>query len=332
MGKIKKVLALVIAMVMTMAMASAVFAVTITVNQDSTYDGEAGHNSHNFSYSQIFRASKDGTTTATGGGYKDNGKPGDVTQSSDDTATAVSYYLNTNTDSTQIGQLGSWDPDSKAWTKATGNLWFNLTPSSDGSQYFVSWDSAIAENSDTAQAAARWLANTSNYTPLATGNLVWDGDNEKWSVSGVAEGYYLLASDTGNNLIAATTDITVNEKNSYPPLDKTQADEDNTTQNDDDRSVAIGDILTYEVKVTIPLTAKAGDQILVWDKATEGLTYNNDVTVKSGSNTGNATIGETAAADVDSAWAWSKIITVVDGSQGTDVVFTFTMWKVFHHL
>ena len=83
--------------------------------------------------------------------------------------------------------------------------------------------------------------------------------------------------------------------------------------------------MNYEVKVTIPATAKAGDRILVWDKQSTGLTYNNNVAVKEGSNTGNATIGDPVSSDVDSSWAWSKLITVTNGSQGTDVVFAFTM-------
>ena len=71
----------------------------------------------------------------------------------------------------------------------------------------------------------------------------------------VEKGYYVLSSDTGDNVIAATTDITVNEKNDYPPLVKEEEDEDNITLVDTDTgealNVAIGDVINYTVTVTL---------------------------------------------------------------------------------
>lgn len=74
-----------------------------------------------------------------------------------------SYYLNSPADATQIGQLGTWvaatgtpgedDYVAAHWQKATGNLWFDLTPSADGKQYIVSWASGVDTDTDTAQAA-----------------------------------------------------------------------------------------------------------------------------------------------------------------------------------
>jgi fimbrial isopeptide formation D2 family protein/LPXTG-motif cell wall-anchored protein len=137
----------------------------------------------------------------------------------------------------------------------------------------------------------------------------------------------VLESEAGQNLIAATTNVKVNEKNDYPPLDKTQADDDYPVQSDANRSVAVGDTLNYEVKVTIPKTAKKGDKILVWDKAYTGLTYKGGVAVKEGSNTGNANISDVTSTDPGyvSDATWQKYITVVEGSQGTEVIFEFSM-------
>ena len=45
-----------------------------------------------------------------------------------------------------------------------------------------------------------------------------------WTASGVDEGYYLIEGVGGKNLIAATTDISINEKNSYPTIDKEVTD------------------------------------------------------------------------------------------------------------
>ena len=311
---------------MSMGIANA-FAISITVNRDSTYAGDTSAAGREYSYKQIFHATMNGTHTTSGGGYGTDGAPGDITDAG--TATGFSYYLDAEDDAAQIAQLGRWvpaDPDATPavtahWERATGNDWFDLTPSADGSQYFVTWV-GNNETSATAQEAAKWL--NEHYTAIASGDL--DFASGVWTKDGLEAGYYLIVSDTGNNLVAATTDITVNEKNSYPPLEKTEADEDNTTLNDTERSVAIGDVLNYEVKVTIPQTVKVGDRILVWDKASKGLTYNNDVAVKTGTNTGNADVADPATGDAVDGAAWTKVITITNLAQkGTDVVFTFTM-------
>jgi len=314
----KKILSLVLALAMIL-MVGAAFAdgVKIEITRDDTYAGAADTPGNSYKAYKVFSASYD-TNTSTGGDATAAGAPGDVTG----TATAAAYTAS----STVAAKLGSWvaatDTVAAHWQKAEGNLWFNLTPIAGSTNYSVTWDSNVANTSANAQAAAQWLLT----------NSVYDGQgidlefaNGKWSKDGLEKGYYIVEGGIGTNLIAATTDVTVKEKNDYPPLDKTQADEDDATQNNTDRGVAVGDVLTYEVKVTIPATAKVGDRILVWDKQSQGLTYNNNVAVKTGSNTGNATISDPAAADVPSGSAWAKLITVVANSQGTDVVFTFTM-------
>jgi fimbrial isopeptide formation D2 family protein/LPXTG-motif cell wall-anchored protein len=327
MKKFTKLLGIVLIMALVMSMGiSSAFAASISVKQDSTYAGEDDAAGRNYTYKEIFHATLSDANTSTGGGYDEDGTPGTVTAS---LAKGYSYFLNA-TETTQIGQLGTWvpaDPEAAPpvtahWEKATGNNWFKLTPSGDGSKYIVEWDNA-ASDADTAQAAAKWLSE--NYTAVASGNLTWDSTNKKWTATNLEDGYYLLTSDSGNNLVAATGDIQINEKNSYPPLDKTQSDEDNATKNNDTRDVAIGDVLNYDVKVTIPATAKVGDKILVYDNKSVGLTYNNDVAVSS--NTGNATVGDTdyTGDGAVAGAAWQRLITVTEGSQGKDVVFSFTM-------
>lgn len=314
MKKLRKIFALLIAMVMVLGMSTSVFAASISVEQDSTYAGTTGEAGRAYTYKEIFHATLSGENTSIGGGYDADGTPGTVTAS---LAKGYSYFLNSS-ETTQIGQLGTWDATAKTWTKASGNLWFDLTPSADGSKYVVSWASGVPTDTDTAQAAAKWLS--TNYTAVASGSLTWDATNKKWTATDLEDGYYLLSSDTGNNLIAATGDITVKEKNAYPPIDKTQADEDSATQTNDSKNVAIGDVLTYQAKVTIPATAKVGDTMVVTDTPSKGLTYNNDVTVKA--NKGNATVAFGTAGTGD---AWTATITVTEASKGKDVVFEYTM-------
>lgn len=314
MKRMKKIFALLIAMVMVLGMSTSVFAASITVEQDSTYAGTEGAAGRTYTYKEIFHATLSATNTSTGGRYDEVGTPGTVTESF---AKGYSYFLN-STETTQIGQLGTWDADNKTWTKASGNFWFDLTPSADGSKYVVSWASGVATDTDTAQAAAKWLS--TNYMAVASGSLTWDATNKKWTATDLEDGYYLLSSDTGNNLIAATGDITVKEKNAYPPIDKTQADEDSATQTNDSKNVAIGDVLTYQAKVTIPATAKVGDTMVVTDTPSQGLTYNNDVAIKT--NEGNATVVFGTAGTGD---AWTATITVTEASKGKDVVFEYKM-------
>lgn len=200
-------MALVIAMVMMVAMAStAMAAVNITVNRDSTYETGGTEETGNraYTYKQIFRATESENHTSTGGGYDADGTPGNVKTSPED---GISYYL-LSTDTTQIGQLGTWtDGTPGTWTKASGNNWFKLTKSADGSKYIVEWDNANTDT-DTAQAAARWL--DANYTALVSESLTAASDGKSWTASDLPEGYYLLKSETGENLIAATADVTVN--------------------------------------------------------------------------------------------------------------------------
>jgi len=311
----KKILAIMMATLIVVGMAWSAMAASITITQDSTYSGTAGEPGRTYTYYQIFHATLSGSNSGTGGGYTGtSGTPGDITNS---LTKGYSYYLKATDDATQIAQLGTWDAETKTWNKASGNLWFDLTPSADGTQYIVTWAAATTD-SETVQKAADWLSK--NYTALTYANLTWNSGTTTWTATDLEDGYYLIKGNTGKNLVAATTNLVIKEKNDYPPIDKTQADEDNATQVDTELNLAIGDKVTYQAKVTIPATAKVGDTMVVTDTPSTGLTYNGDVAVKE--NTGAATVVFGTAGTGD---AWTATITVTDGSQGKDVIFEYTM-------
>ena len=314
---------------LVMSISVSAFAASISITRDSSYSGTGDGNT--YKYYKVFSASYT-SNTSTGGGST-NGAPGDVSASAQNaayTATAAVavklgswatpvYYTAEDTlpEGKQVGDLKSG-----GWTRAEGNEWFDLTPIAGTTNYNVTWANS-AETAETVQAAAAWLIDNEAYEAGPTALTFADG---KWTSGNIDAGYYLVEGATGKNLVAATTDVTIAEKNVYPPLDKTQKDEeDGSNYGDATVDVAVGDVIDYQVKVTIPATAAVGDKILVYDNNSVGLTYNNDVAVTA--NTGKATVGESnySGEGAVTGAAWQRLITVTDGSQGKDVVFSFTM-------
>ena len=311
MKKMKKIFALMIAMVMVLGLAITTNAASITITRDDSYSGTG--DGRTYSYYKVFSADPsadfDGTTFV--GGYETDGTA--VTEQGDG---KVAYTAT----STVAAKLGTIDATTKAWTTNTGNKWFDLTYAPGTDNYVVQWRNGVQPTAANVQEAAAWLIANGAYEsgPIA---LTFSGTT--WTSGDIDEGYYIISGDTGDNLVAATTDIEIKEKNDYPPTDKTQADEDNTQQVDTEKNVAIGDVLTYQAKVTIPKTAKVGDTMVVTDTPSEGLTYTADsVTVKE--NTGNATVNLTTPAPTGNQ-AWAATITVTEGSQGKDVIFEYPM-------
>lgn len=305
MKNLRKVTVLVLALLVVFAFSATAFAGSITITRDTTY-GEGSGDGRAYSYYKVFSADKTLADQDFEGGHVDgvpNAAQGDE---------KVAYTAT----STVAAKLGTWNAETKAWTKADGNLWFDLAPIAGSTDYSVKWVGAD-NTAATIQAAAAWLIENEAYEdgpvemPFAEG---------KWTAANIDDGYYIISSDTGKNLVAVTNDIEIKEKNDYPSTDKTQADEDSETQSDTEASVAIGDILSYEAKVTIPAAAKVGDTIVVTDTPSAGLTYNNDVQVKT--NEGNATVTFGTAGE---GQAWTATITVTEESIGKDVVFEYTM-------
>ncbi|MBQ9662783.1 MAG: isopeptide-forming domain-containing fimbrial protein [Oscillospiraceae bacterium] len=354
MKKLTKLLGIVLIMALVMSMGTAAFAadeetptVNITVNRDSTY-GAGAEGDREFTWYRVFTATMNGTHTATGGGYNSDGTAGTI---NDSTGTGAATAFAYTASSAVAAKLGSWDATTSTWNRTepdeddetdTGNIWFDLTPIAGTTNYSVKW---INSNTDaaTAQAAAKWLFDHQVWE--ATGSLTGNGtaasgDNPatpstKWTAT-VPAGYYLIGSSEGQNLVAATTDITINEKNSYPTVDKKQGDTAGTYSNDA-LGVKVGDTVYYQVEVKVP--ADATEDIVVKDTLSTGLELNIPKDDE-GEVTGSAlTITPTLTADVaatatddgkrdyvigsETATGWTATIHPTAATKGKTVTFTF---------
>ena len=317
MNNVKKIFALLIAMVMVLGMGTMAFAteavetpetVTITVNRDSSYAGEATEAGRAYTWYKIFSATYTSSISSNASGYESDGSA-----TFDAGGTKGIAYTATAAVAAKLGTIAA----DGSWTTNTGNKWFDLTPIAGSDDFTVAWRSTTTADVDALQEAAAWLVENKAYE--ATDSMDFNGSSA-WTAD-VDKGYYVIKGDVGDNLIAATTDITVNEKNDYPPIEKEEEDEDSKTIVDTDTgkalNVAIGDSIDYTVTVTIPLTAKIGDTIEVWDKPSSGLTYNDDVVATPDTDVTDGTVG--------TGEAWHKIITVTADNKGTGIVFAYTM-------
>ena len=302
----KKIVALIIAMMIVSAMAVSAFALTITVNRDSSYSSGSGVGNVYKVY-KVFDASYEGSGTTTGGGSGSYWYKSGTSNNMTVTHSSASY---TATQAQAAILMGS----------GTGNQWFTLTPISGTNTYNVSWSNPNTDF-DTIQAAAQWLIDSGVATYVK--DMTADVANGKWTATGLDAGYYIIQGGAGANLIAATTDINIDEKNTYPSLDKTQTDDltPSGTTGNGPVNVKVGDKIKYEVKVSVPTTVKVGDVIGVWDKATNGLTYN------TGSMVVTPDVATEATIKADQDWGYKIEITSdnIASLAGKDVIFAFTM-------
>ena len=153
-----------------------------------------------------------------------------------------------------------------------------------------------------------------NVGSLGTGTaFTKDGDTMK--ASGLTPGYYFVSGTSGTVCELATAkDIEIRDKNEAPQIEK--------SVDDADRTVEIGQKLTYTITGKVPST-KGYDEFTyqVTDTMTEGLTFNKDVKV---------TIGDedvtTAAAITKNGNGFVASVNMMDyqGQIDKPVVITYT--------
>lgn len=155
----------------------------------------------------------------------------------------------------------------KAYADVAANG-LNLTAVADTGKYNVS----IGVGFSAASFAQHLKTNVGS---LGTGtDFTTDGNTMK--ASGLALGYYFVSGTSGTVCELATAkDIQIRDKNEVPEIKK--------DVDDNDRAVEIGQKLTYTITGKVPST-KGYDEFTyqVTDTMTEGLTFNNDVTVTIG--------------------------------------------------
>ena len=155
----------------------------------------------------------------------------------------------------------------KAYADVAANG-LNLTAVADTGKYNVSSSAGFS-----AASFAQYLKTKAD--SLGTGTaFIEDGNTMK--ASGLALGYYFVSSTSGTACELATAkDIQIRDKNEVPEIKK--------DVDDNDRTVEIGQKLTYTITGKVPST-KGYDEFTyqVTDTMTEGLTYNKDVKVTIG--------------------------------------------------
>ena len=155
----------------------------------------------------------------------------------------------------------------KAYADVAANG-LNLTAVADTGKYNVSSSAGFS-----AASFAQYLKTKAD--SLGTGTaFIEDGNTMK--ASGLALGYYFVSSTSGTVCELATAkDIQIRDKNEVPEIKK--------DVDDNDRTVEIGQKLTYTITGKVPSTKGYSEfTYQVTDTMTEGLTFNKDVKVTIG--------------------------------------------------
>lgn len=190
--------------------------------------------------------------------------------------------------------------------------YFTLTPSADSTQYVVDWVNTDEADNGTAVKALADLLEADIPATLSD-------DYKKNLIAGTAtdadEGYYLITSTLGSALILATTDITVTDKNTYPTLTKTVADEDKNAQ--------IGDDVTYTITVIVPATVD--EALTVHDTIEDGLTIDTtSFAVKVGATALTENTDYTVNTSCTDNCSFEITLNATDNVKGQTVVITYT--------
>ena len=145
-----------------------------------------------------------------------------------------------------------------------------LTAVAGTGKYNVSFDDAKFSAASFAQHLK------TNVDSLGTGTI-FTKDGNTMKASGLDLGYYFVSGTSGTVCELATAkNIEIHDKNEVPQIEK--------KVDDDDRTVEIGQTLTYTITGKVPCTTGYNKfTYQVTDTMTEGLTFNNDVKVTIGS-------------------------------------------------
>ncbi len=213
--------------------------------------------------------------------------PSGITNASEGKETYIAYKIFSATKSAAPSSgiayfLSSDSPWAGIASDSSITPFLKFTKASDDSGWTVTWNEYDATNNangkESNETSAKELASlllakiTVDGTTHKIGDTTLTENTDYYSLTQGTEkqvdiGYYLITSSFGSNLILATTDINIAEKNDYPTVDKKiVTDATNGTEAD----VQIGDTVTFKLTATIP--AEATKQVVLRDTMSEGLT------------------------------------------------------------
>lgn len=244
MKKFKKMLAVLAASALVAAMPLTAMAASITITRNDTFENDTNTKKETYTYYKVLDVIK----SQDGLGNTNDKNVGGETED----VKGVTYQVEANS----------------PWLNALRDApHLTLTPSADQSVYVVSWTGEKSE-----EGAIELAEYLKDHIPVGfDGTTFQTGDTQK-----VEDGYYLIESSLGTNLILATSDITIKEKNQYPSLDKTVPE----------TSYNVGDKVPYSITVKVPDNVDTEKDIIIHDKMDDVLSFQDDITaiVKDGNN------------------------------------------------
>jgi len=306
MKKFTKLLGVVLIMALVMSMGISAFADSkITINRDSSWtkteDLEEGEsNKATYTYYKIFDAeitTAGAVDPATGELTEQGAKDG-----------VVVYTISGTDAAAKVAVLPSI---------------FTAKLAADGKYYITLADSSTGAADIVTALKTMVAANTTLFPGTAT-----TSDANPVVITVPSDGYYLIEASNGKDLAVQTIgDVTINEKNDYPTIDKKQRKGTNDYA-DTKLSVEVGSYIDYQVTVHIP--ADANKAVAVIDKMSSGLEYdattgltldpNIAYTALASTDAGyDSTITDTAK----NGWQIKFADTVVEANRGKDIVITF---------
>lgn len=249
MKKTKRILALVLAFVLCMAMGTTAFAAeepstpSITIKTTSeTAEGQS--DTTEYKWYRIFEADIE-EDPVQDGATQSGGK--------------VAYYIDSAAKEAQI--------------EATGL--FNITKVADVDKWYVE----LKEGKTVEEIATAFAA--MNLSVFPTRDFAQDTVGGSATSGPVDPGYYFITSTAGANVVIQTlTAVEIDEKNTFPTVEK--------AIDDTDKHAQIGDEILFTLTVSVPQSAN--DKIVLTDVMTRGLTFLRFDHVKSGENDVNYTV------------------------------------------
>lgn len=291
MKKFRKIFAAIAASALVAAMSFTSMAASITISRGDNFE-TGGENSkeETYTYYKVLSAIK----TSENLGNTTDGNVGGETEE----IKGVSY------------QIKADDPWFEALNKDNEvKKYLKLTQSADKSVYVVEWASKKNDEAEAIKLANALKGHLNDDTIKDTGVNLSIGDTET-----VTDGYYLITSSLGTNLILATSDITIKEKNVYPTITKFV---------DDGKSLAdhnIGDMVPYTLTVTVPANVDTNQTITIDDKMDSVLKFNEPVSAVYGAN---STFTEFATTKVDDHHFTITLNNLTE-AKGKTITFTYT--------